>query len=260
MEGTSAIDRERYSRQILFSGIGEEGQRRLSASTAVVVGCGALGSVIANSLARAGVGRLIIADRDVIRLHNLHRQVLYDEEDVARGLHKAEAAAEKLRRINSAIRIEAVVEEVRRENVEALIRGADVVLDGTDNFATRYLINDACLKNGIPWVYGGVVRGHGLSMTILPGRTPCLRCLYAEPPSRSAAETADTAGVLGPIVSVIASIEAAEAMKLLTGRGQINPGLIAIDLWASSYEQITIPGRADNCPACGRGIYEFLVG
>lgn len=260
MDTLQATDMDRYSRQTLFPGIGEAGQRKLLQAKAVIIGCGALGSVIANNLARAGVGHLVIADRDVIKLHNLHRQVLYDEDDVARALPKAVAAAEKLRRINSSIRIEPVVTFVDRGNIEALIKGADIVLDGTDNFATRYLINDACLKHGIPWVYGGVITGNGMSMTILPGKTPCLRCLFAEMPPPGTAATADTVGVIGPIVCVIASIESAEAMKLLTGQGRLNEGLIAIDLWANTFEQITVSERATDCPACGRGKYAFLEG
>lgn len=250
---------ERYTRQILFSGIGEAGQRKMLKSKAVIIGCGALGTVIANNLTRAGVGHLVIADRDHIELNNLQRQILFDEEDIARGLPKAVAAAQKLSRVNSSIRIEPVVTDVHFGNIEALIRGADIVLDGTDNFETRYLINDACVKNDIPWVYGGVIAGCGMSMTILPGKTPCLRCLYSEIPPPGAAATCDTAGVLGPIVGVIASIESAEAMKLLTGQGHLNEGLITVDLWANTFEFIAIPKRAGNCPACGRGNSEFLT-
>jgi molybdopterin-synthase adenylyltransferase len=259
MDREVATDTERYARQILLAGIGEAGQQKLLRSKAVIVGCGALGTVIANTLARAGVGHLVIADRDFIELNNLQRQVLFDEEDISRGLPKAVAAAQKLSRVNSSIRIEPVVADVHFGNIEALIRGADVVLDGTDNFEIRYLINDACLKNGIPWIYGGVIAAHGMSMTILPGKTPCLRCLFREAPPPGAAATCDTAGVLGPVVGVIASIEAAEAMKILTGQGRLNEGLIAVDLWANTFEQIAIPGRADDCPACGRGNYEFLT-
>jgi molybdopterin-synthase adenylyltransferase len=259
MGGEFSADLERYARQILFPGIGEAGQRRLLAAKAAVIGCGALGSVIASHLVRAGVGRIVIADRDYIELNNLQRQSLFDEEDIARGLPKAVAAAEKLRRINSSLRIEALVTDVHFGNIEALIAGADVVLDGTDNFETRYLINDACLKYGIPWIYGGVIAARGMTMTILPGRTPCLRCLFPEPPPPGTAATCDTAGVLGPIVNVIASIEALEAMKLITGEGRLNDGLITIDLWENRFDRIASPARAEGCPACGRGEYEFLT-
>jgi adenylyltransferase/sulfurtransferase len=260
MDGDIPAVRLRYSRQILFKGIGEAGQQKLLGAKAVVIGCGALGSVIANNLARAGVGRLVLIDRDVIELHNLHRQVIYDEEDVARQMPKAAAAARKLQRVNSSIRIQPVVIDVQRTNIEDLIRGADVVLDGTDNFSVRYLINDACLKLHIPWIYGGVVESHGMSMTIQPHSGPCLRCLFAEMPPPDAAATADTAGVIGPIVNVIGSIESAEAMKLLTGSGTLNQGLITVDLWTNAFARIDVPERTDGCPACGKGDYEFLEG
>jgi len=258
MDREVAADRERYARQILFPGIGEEGQRKFLEAKAVVVGCGALGSVIANTLTRAGVGHLVIADRDFIELNNLQRQILFDEKDIARGLPKAIAAAEKLRRVNSSIRIEPLVTDVNFGNIETLIQGADVVLDGTDNLETRYLINDACLKNGIPWIYGGVIAGYGMTMTIRPGKTPCLRCLFKEIPPPGTTATCDTAGVLGPIVGVIASIESAEAMKLITGRGRLNEGLITVDLWENRFDTIAISEQTADCPACGRGEYEFL--
>lgn len=254
-----AAEMDRYARQILFQGIGEDGQGKLLKAKAVIVGCGALGTVIANHLTRAGVGHLIIADRDFIELNNLQRQILFDEEDILRGLPKAVAAAEKLRKVNSSIRIESLVTDVNFENIETLIRDADVVLDGTDNFETRYLINDACLKHGIPWIYGGVIAGNGMTMTIRPGKTPCLRCLFAEMPPPGTTATCDTAGVLGPIVGVIASIEAAEAMKLITGRGRLNDGLIAVDLWENRFDMMAVPKRAADCPACGRENFEFLA-
>jgi adenylyltransferase/sulfurtransferase len=259
MERKRALDMERYGRQILLPGIGEVGQRKLLHAKAVIIGCGALGTVIANTLARAGVGHLVIADRDYIELNNLQRQILFDEEDIAQGLPKAVAAAQKLSRINSSIRIEPIVADVNFGNIETLIEGADVVLDGTDNFEIRYLINDACLKNDIPWIYGGVIAAYGMSMTIRPGKTPCLRCLFAKMPPPGTTATCDTAGVLGPIVGVIASIESAEAMKLITGRGRLSEGLIAVDLWENRFDTIASPERATDCPACGRGEYEFLA-
>ena len=249
----------RYSRQMLFTPIGVAGQRRLKHANVTLVGCGALGSVLASTLVRAGVGALRLIDRDFIELNNLQRQMLFDEEDIARGLPKAIAAAEKLRRVNSSIRIEPLVTDVNFGNIETLIQGADIVLDGTDNFETRYLINDACLKNGIPWIYGGVIGSHGMTMTIRPGKTPCLRCIFAEMPPPGTTATCDTAGVLGPVVSTIASIESAEAMKLITGRGRLNEGLITVDLWENRFDTIAISGRTADCPACGRGEYEFLA-
>jgi molybdopterin-synthase adenylyltransferase len=250
---------ERYARQILFSGIGEEGQLKLLQARAVIVGCGALGTVIANNLARTGVGHLVIADRDYIELNNLQRQILFDEEDIARGLPKAVAAAEKLRKVNSSIEIEPLVTDVNFENIETLLQGADIVLDGTDNFETRYLINDACVKNNIPWIYGGVIASYGMTMTIIPHKTPCLRCLFAEMPPPGTSPTCDTAGVLGPIVNTIASIESAEAMKIIVGDGQLNEGLIAVDLWANTFDVVSAPTREDDCPACGAANYEFLT-
>jgi molybdopterin/thiamine biosynthesis adenylyltransferase len=259
MQRAVAADMERYARQVLFGGIGAAGQRKLLAATAVIIGCGALGTVIANHLTRAGVGRLVIADRDFIELNNLQRQILFDEEDIARGLPKAVAAAQKLRRINSSIRIEPVVTDVHFANIETLIAGADVVLDGTDNFETRYLINDACVKNGIPWIYGGVIGGVGMSMTIVPHQTPCLRCVFAEIPPPGTAATCDTVGVLGPTVAAIASIESAEAMKLITGNGRRNEGLLTVDLWENRFDMVAIQEKTESCPACGKGNYEFLA-
>ncbi|HOG18008.1 MAG: Molybdopterin-synthase adenylyltransferase [Syntrophaceae bacterium PtaU1.Bin231] len=250
---------KRYERQILFPGVGEDGQRKLLRSRAVVIGCGALGSVIANNLARAGIGNLVIADRDFIELNNLQRQILFDEEDIAKGLPKATAAAGKLRKINSSIRIEPIVADVTWANIETLIAGADVVLDGTDNFDTRCLINDACVKHGIPWIYGGVMASYGMSATIVPRQTPCLRCLFPRAPLPGALQTCDTAGVLGSVVNTIASIESMEAMKLLIGRGRRNPGIITVDLWEDIFDTIPLSKREGDCPACGRGDYEYLA-
>lgn len=253
-----ASNLERYARQVLFPGIGETGQQKLLKARAVIVGCGALGTVIANNLVRAGVGHVVLADRDYIELNNLQRQILFDEEDIARGLPKAVAAAEKLRKINSQVQIEPLVTDVNFENIEALIASANVVLDGTDNFETRYLINDACVKNDVPWVYGGVIASYGMTMTVIPHRTPCLRCLFLEMPPPGTSPTCDTAGVLGPVVNTIASIESAEAMKIIVGQGKLNEGLIAIDLWQNTFETLSAPRRDEQCPACGQGNYEFL--
>jgi molybdopterin/thiamine biosynthesis adenylyltransferase len=259
MEKKYGPQMDRYTRQILFPGVGEAGQQKLLESKVLIIGCGALGTVIANTLTRAGVGHLVIVDRDYIELNNLHRQTLFDEEDIALRLPKAVAAARKLGRINSSIRIDPLVTNVHAGNIESIIQGVDVVLDGTDNFDTRYLINDACIKNGIPWIYGGVIAAYGMSMTIIPHRTPCLRCLFTKMPPPGTMATCETAGVLGPIVGVIASIESAEAMKVITGQGRINQGLVAIDLWNNTYDQIAITERSADCPACGKGLYEFLT-
>src|SRR3954465_4142092 len=209
---------ERYSRQMRFGGVGEAGQRALLASHVTLCGCGALGTVLANVLVRAGVGHVRIIDRDFIETSNLQRQVLFDERDVAENLPKAEAAARKLAAINSSVHVEPIVTDIDRTNILGLVEDADVILDGTDNFEIRYLINDAAVKLGKPWVYGGSIGSHGQTMTILPKKTPCLRCVFEAAPAPGEAGTCETAGVLAPIVSIIASFQVAEAMKLLTGQ------------------------------------------
>src|SRR5947199_7122133 len=210
---------ERYSRQMRFYGIGEEGQRRLLDSHVTLCGCGALGTVLANAMVRAGVGHVRIIDRDFIETNNLQRQILFDEHDVAENLPKAEAAARKLCAINSSVHVEPVVTDIDHTNILELVEDADLILDGTDNFEIRYLINDAAVKLGKPWVYGGSIGSHGQTMTILPGETPCLRCVFEAGPAPGEAATCETAGVLSPIVNIIASFQAAEAFRILTGPG-----------------------------------------
>ena len=257
--GRSMPDLSRYARQTIYPGIGQAGQRQLLAARVVVIGCGATGTVIANHLARAGVGTLIIVDRDFIELNNLQRQLLFDETDLAANLPKAIAAQNKLRAINSEITIEGIVSDVNAENVEALIQDASLVMDGTDNFEVRYIINDACLKHNIPWIYTGAVGSYGMSQTIIPGETPCLRCLYPSPPPAGTAATCDTAGVVGPVVGAIASVSATEAIKWLVGQGEQNRGVIYLDLWDLSLEQIPTGHPKSDCPACGQGEYAFLA-
>jgi adenylyltransferase/sulfurtransferase len=257
-------DLSRYLRQIRFAPLGEDGQRALSQGRALVVGCGALGSVIANTLARAGVGRLRIVDRDFLELNNLQRQVMYDEEDVASGLPKAIAAANKLRRINSQIEIEPIVADISPANILDLCRGAAVIVDGTDNFETRYLLNDAALKLGIPWVYGGCIGAEGQTMTILPGETPCLRCLLPEAPPPGSTPTCDSAGILGPIINIIASLEAMEAMKILAGkRDAISRVLTICDVWDNRLRQVKLESlfeQRSNCPTCQGSEFPWLNG
>jgi adenylyltransferase/sulfurtransferase len=257
----------RYARQVVYPGIGERGQRALLAARVTVVGVGATGSVLANHLARAGVGHLRLVDRDFVELNNLQRQLVYDEDDVAQVLPKAVAMARKLRRVNSAIAIEDVVADVSAANIAGLIADADVVLDGTDNFATRYLINDACIAAGKPWVYTGVLATYGMTMTIRPGVTPCLRCTMGELPAPGTVPTCDTAGIIGPIVTLLGSISATEAIKLIlaaadpapTGaRPELNGGMIHIDLWDHTYERFDLGGPRPDCPACGHRHFEFL--
>ena len=252
---------DRYSRQILFDGIGEQGQRRLLGSRAVVVGCGALGASHVEALARAGVGSLRVIDRDVVELSNLHRQILFTEEDAAGSLPKAIAAERRIRAINSDVDVEGIVEDVGPLSVERLIADADVVVDGTDNFETRYLLNDAASKLRIPWIYGAVVGGAGVTMTIRPGLTPCLRCVFETMPPPGSAPTCDTAGVAMPAVSVVAAIQAAEAIKLLSGREDLlHGGLWNLDVWQNRFVRIDLDGarEASKCPVCDRGQYEFL--
>lgn len=246
---------DRYSRQTRFAPLGEAGQQRLLHSTALICGCGALGTVLANTLVRAGVGFVRIVDRDFVDRSNLQRQVLFDEEDVANCWPKAVAAAEKLRKINSEVTIEPIVADVDATNLPEFCRDVDVMLDGTDNFETRFLLNDAAVKWGIPWVYGGCLGANGQTMTILPGRTPCLRCLMPEIPSPGTTPTCDTAGVLGSIIGVIASLEATEALKILSGNLEaVNRKLTIVDVWENSFRQMSLDALAsrDDCPTCGK--------
>jgi len=253
----------RYSRQTLFSGIGPEGQKRICAATAVVAGCGALGSVIANALARAGVGRLRIIDRDFVEESNLHRQALFDEQDCREHLPKAAAAERKLRLINSTIAVSALIADINPANAEELLEGADVVVDGTDNFETRFVINDVCVKHGIPWVYGGAVGSSGMLMTIVPGQTPCLRCVFEVPPPHGTAPTCDTVGVLGALPGVIGSWEASEALKICAGRREaVNSCLLSLDLWSGEVQRLNLSASRErgSCPCCKQRKFEFLEG
>ncbi len=238
---------------------GREGQARLAEKTAVVVGCGALGSHIAAHLARAGVGRLALADRDFVEWHNLPRQALYAEADAAAGIPKAVAAARRLRQINSQVEIQEHVMDVNADTVEGLIAGADVVLDGTDNFEVRYLVNEACVKHRIPWVYGGVLGTYGLSAAILPGETPCLRCLLGPLPPPGSVPTCETVGVLGPAVAIIAALEATEGLKILLGRHQdLLRSLVMVDVWSGDFERAHAQKGKTPCPVCDEGRYELL--
>lgn len=260
---SAASELERYSRQMKFPGLGEEGQRKLLASRVTLCGCGALGTVIANVLARAGVGHLRIVDRDFIETSNLQRQVLFDETDIRENLPKAEAAARKLRLVNSRIDIEAVVADVDHTNILDLVKDADLIMDGTDNFEVRYLINDAAVKLNKPWVYGGAIGSHGQTMTIIPGETPCVRCVVETSPPPGMAATCETAGVLSPIINVIASFQAAEAMKILTGnRHAINRDLVYVDVWDNELRRFKIAKLKDtvDCPCCKQRRFDWLDG
>ncbi len=252
-------DLDRYSRQILLPEIGIAGQEQLLASSVAIIGCGALGTVIASGLVRAGVGKVRIIDRDTIEMNNLQRQILFDEEDIARGLPKAIAAVEKLKRVNSGVKLEPVVADVNPDNIERLIRDVDLVMDGTDNFEIRFLLNDACIKHNIPWVYGGVIATYGVTMAIVPGRTPCFRCILTEMPVPGSVPTCDTAGVLGPIVNIIASLEMTEGLKILMGKkDELHGQLLFVDTWAGIMERVSLEEKEGLCPTCDLGQFEFL--
>ena len=224
-----------------------------------LVGCGALGTVLANVLARAGVGFLRIVDRDYVETSNLQRQVLFDEQDARAGAPKATAAVAQLRRINSEIQYESVVEDFNPENAERLICDADLVLDGTDNLDTRYVLNDACVKRGKPWIYLAAVASYGLLMPIVPGQTACLRCVFPDEPDAGAVDTCDTAGVLGPMPGIVANLAAAEALKLLTGASdRLNRGLTWIDCWHNAFQHTPIETPVPDCPCCQGRQFPFL--
>tara|TARA_R110002049_G_scaffold247056_2_gene421211 strand:+ start:2186 stop:3250 length:1065 start_codon:yes stop_codon:yes gene_type:complete len=258
----------RYHRQMLLPGFGEQGQTRLRQSTALVLGCGALGSVAADMLARAGIGRLIIVDRDFIEITNLQRQVLFDEQDVADGIPKAEAAKRKLRRINSDVEVTAIVDDINFRNIERFADGADVLIDGLDNFETRYLANDLAVRECIPYMYGGAVGTVGMAYAVVPDTdealsTPCLRCLFAEAPAPGSVATCDTAGVIGPVVSIIANYQVNEALKILTGnRQRVNSTMLNIDLWNNTLMQLKVASARGGaeCPCCQQRNFEYLLG
>lgn len=244
------MDLEKYSRQILFQPIGKPGQEKLLRAKVVIVGCGALGTAQANALVRGGVGTLRLVDRDYVEPGNLQRQMLFDESDAAENLPKAVAAERKLRRINSDVRVEGVVADLESSRAEDLLGGFNVILDGTDNFDTRYLVNDVSLKHGVPWVYGAVVASYAATMTIVPGRTPCLACVFPEPP-RGLHETCDTAGVIAPAVAWAAAVQVTETFKLILGREEeLHGSLLAYDVWKNRYQRV-VPKIDSRCRACG---------
>ena len=251
------IEDERYTRQTRLVEVGTEGQRRLLESAVLVAGCGALGSHLANTLTRAGIGRLRIVDRDVLELNNLQRQVLFDEDDVAASLPKAEAATRRLRRINSSVAIEALVCDLGPRNIERLVSDVDLVVDGTDNLETRYLINDACVKVGKPWIYGGVIGTSGMSMVIVPGSGPCLRCLFPDPPPPGTLPTCETTGILGTLPATIAAIEATQALRVLLGTPSAGR-LISVNLWQLSFQEVAVQ-RDESCPTCAARRFDFLA-
>nr|WP_245995870.1 ThiF family adenylyltransferase [Paenibacillus taihuensis] len=244
---------------MLFPPIGASGQQKIAAAIVVVVGMGALGTVIANHMARAGVGKLRIVDRDYVERSNLQRQMLYDEEDVQHLRPKVVAAERKLSRINSDIAIEPVVSHVTADNAEALIAGADLVLDGTDNFQTRLLLNDVCFKLGIPFIYGGAVSSNGMTAVFIPGQTSCLRCLLGSGDTGSGGDTCDTVGVISPIIDIIASLQAVEALKLMVGAtSATRQGLLSLEIWQHQMMNLKLPPQRANCPTCSLKQYPTL--
>ena len=256
-----AVIPARYSRQILFDGIGMEGQARIIAARVALVSCGALGTVQASLLARAGVGTLRIIDRDFVEESNLQRQILFDEDDVRNLLPKAVAAEKKLRAVNSLVQVEGLVEDVNASTIGRLLDGFDLIVDGTDNFDARYLVNDYSVKTGTPWVYGACVGSYGLTFPVLPGETACLRCVFESAPPAGFSPSCDTAGVIGPIVGAIASLQAAEALKILAGRrARINRRITALDIWDNRRDGFDLPPRDPGCICCGRRQFEYLDG
>jgi molybdopterin-synthase adenylyltransferase len=253
---------ERYSRQILFRGIGVEGQRRLAAGRIAIVGCGATGSALASLLARAGVGTLRIIDRDYVEPSNLQRQSLFDEHDAAESLPKAIAAARKIAGFNSEISVEAKVADLVPQNIEVLLEGMDVILDGTDNFETRYLLNDYAVKNSRPWIYAAAVGSYAVSFNIFPGKTSCLACIFPDSP-RGMVETCETSGILNTAVNLVASVAATEAMKMLLGDealGQLRRTLWSHDVWTNDHSEIAAEKPRPGCRACGKHDFAHLAG
>jgi adenylyltransferase/sulfurtransferase len=255
-------EHDRYSRQVLFEPIGRQGQDRLGKSSAVIIGCGALGAIHAETLARAGLARITLVDRDFVEESNLHRQLMFEESDARQRLPKAVAAARRINRINSSVNVQPVVADVSCDNIEDLVDGSHVILDGTDNFETRFLINDAAIKMRIPWIYGAAVGSYGLTMTVMPAAGPCLRCVLEARPEPGSGPTCDTAGVIAPIIAVIGSIQSAEALKILVGDlDKLHRSLIRVDLWDFQLHRIDLSGRTTStgCAACS-GEYEYLRG
>jgi molybdopterin/thiamine biosynthesis adenylyltransferase len=257
---TSLELEQRYSRQVLFSGIGPEGQRRLAAGRVAVVGCGATGSALASLLARAGVGTLRIIDRDYVETSNLQRQSLFDEADAAESLPKAVAAAKKIAAFNSQIVVEPQAADLTPENIESLLAGMHLVLDGTDNFETRYLLNDFAVQNSLPWIYTAAVGSYAITLNVLPGKTACLACIFPDPP-RGAVETCETAGILNSAVNLAASLAATEALKLLTGaEAHLRRTLLSFDLWMNERAEVAAATPRAGCRACGQRNFIHLAG
>lgn len=252
---------DRYSRQILFKGIGPAGQTAIHDTSVAVVGCGALGTCSSEMLVRAGIGTLVLVDRDFVELSNLHRQGLFTEQDAREGLPKAVAAERALSRINSEVTIRAFVNDVTSENIAEICAGCSLIVDGTDNFETRYLINDYSVQTGTPWVYGACVGSFGTSCAFVPGRTGCFRCLCEDPPSGAGIETCDTAGVIAPIVHTVAAFQAAQVLKLITGSPAAPFQLLQVDIWEDTWRTLSLEGvKNPECDCCVKRRLVFLEG
>src|SRR5437773_3741022 len=250
---------ERYSRQILFREIGREGQEKLLSSRVLIVGCGALGASHSEMLSRAGVGKLRIVDRDFVEYTNLQRQTLFKEEDAEQRMPKAAAAKKRIGEINSDVVVEDVIADVNNSNVESFIDGCDLVIDGTDNFLVRYLLNDACVKHEQTWIYGAAVSSYGTTMTIIPGKTPCLRCIFEDMPDAGSSPTCDTAGVIMPIIATVSATQVAEALKILVGdAASLHRSLMQFDVWANDRQRIKLGEPNPDCKTCGQKCFEFL--
>ena len=240
--------------------MGEAGQRKIRASSVAIVGCGALGTVQAETLVRSGVGRLRIIDRDFVELSNLQRQFLFEESDAAEALPKAVAAARRLALVNSDVEIEPMVADLTAANIEDLFEGVDLIVDGTDNFETRFLMNDAAVSANIPWIYGAAVGSYGIKLAIDPGRTACFRCVYPEPPD-GAQPTCETAGVLGPVTAAIAALQVGDALKMLAaGRETVDARITTVDVWTGAIRQVAAPAKDPACPCCARREFAYLDG
>jgi molybdopterin-synthase adenylyltransferase len=251
---------DRYSRQVLFPGIGAEGQTRLAQGRVAIVGCGATGACVSGLLARAGVGQLAIIDRDYVEPSNLQRQSLFDESDAAESLPKAVAAARKIASFNSDVQVRAEVADLTPENAQALLAGADLILDATDNFETRYLINDFAVKHGIPWIYSAAVAAYAVTMNVIPGETACLACVFPAPP-QGTVETCDTAGILNSAVNLIGSVQATEAIKFLVGaKDKLRRTLLSFDVWSNQHAEIAAAHPRPGCQTCGRREFVHLGG
>jgi len=254
----------RYARQVCFAPIGPEGQKRLSGSTVTLIGCGALGSILAEMMVRAGVGQLRVVDRDFVELNNLQRQMLFDEQDIAENLPKAEAAKRKLNRINSQVQVTPFIADANYESIEYFGEGADLILDGTDNLQTRFLINDVAVKHSIAWIYGACLAAGGMMKVILPGGKPCLRCLFDAPTEPGLLQTCETAGILGATVGVVASFQVVEALKILTGNPEaVNQNFISFELWDNRFRQMPLGDAVksqEGCSCCREKRFEYLEG